>query len=369
LNVRDFFALGAAERDYYWEMPATARKTKKPRPVAPRYSVAEWYGKDITGMTPEERKSCGTLAAMQIKAATGAATKAPVCPFLSTLIPNAKCHKRGGVCSIRKYAQGEHGIGVAVEGDKIVTTCPSRFIQDIEEGKSVFVWVSEKMLDIANPTIVKETPFLRKLSEAAVAVTELEVKDDDQGDDEEHKAGRIDWIVVNPHTMTATDLQWAAVETQALYFSGGKMIVEFDAYAKDPSPVLFPLGKRRPDYRSSGPKRLSPQLDVKVPVLVSWGKKVAVVIDRFFYENMSRLDEAYSGSNEKAKRDNSTVVWFIVDYGEDMKLKAHAVRYTTLESSRKALNATEPLAKSNFTDNLKAVIGNAAKANKAFKVS
>ena len=53
---------------------------------------------------------------------------------------------------------------------------------------------------------------------------------------------------------------------------------EFDAYAVSPTPVLFPVGRRRPDYRSSGPKRLSPQRDVKVPVLayatcpnIKWG--------------------------------------------------------------------------------------------------
>ena len=65
-------------------------------------------------------------------------------------------------------------------------------------------------------------------------------------------------------------------------------------HAAAPSPVLYPVGKRRPDYRSSGPKRLSPQLDVKVPVLRNWGKKVVVVIDRYFFDNMNELTDAYA---------------------------------------------------------------------------
>jgi hypothetical protein len=186
-------------------------------------------------------------------------------------------------------------------------------------------------------------------------------------EEEEKKAGRIDWIVVNPATMATAELEWAAIETQALYFSGGKMYVEFQAYAAAPSPVLFPVGKRRPDYRSSGPKRLSPQLDVKVPVLGAWGKKLAVVIDRFFFDNMNKLDELYTRGDERARRDNAAIVWFIVDYDQQLRLRASAVHYTTLDSSRRALNATEPLAKSDFTANLKSVIDNPRRTNKVFK--
>lgn len=234
----------------------------------------------------------------------------------------------------------------------------------------MFVWISEKMLDVANPTIVKETPFLRKFSdtrlqvEAERSAEEIVVEEED-----EKKAGRIDWIVVNPASMKADELEWAAVETQALYFSGGKMIVEFEAYAAAPSPLLFPLGKRRPDYRSSGPKRLSPQLDVKVPVLGAWGKKVAVVIDRFFFENMNRLDEVYVRGDERARRDNAAIVWFVVDYDENLRLRPYAIHYTNLESSRRALNATEPLAKVDFTNNLKGVIADPQRTNKVFKAS
>jgi hypothetical protein len=230
-------------------------------------------------------------------------------------------------------------------------------------GQSLFVWIAEKMLEVVNPTVVKETPFLRKVFDSAT---------NDSGEDEGEgkKAGRIDWILVNPATMDAVELEWCAVETQALYFSGDKMRPEFDAYAAAPSSVLFPVGRRRPDYRSSGPKRLSPQLDVKVPVLRNWGKKVVVVIDRYFYNNMNALADAYPRArNDQERRDNSDIVWFIVDYDDTLNMTASTVIFTTLESSRRALNATEPLSKADFTHNLKQVIDDNSRANKVFKAS
>jgi len=355
-------------------MTAASSRPKSPRTAAPRYGIAEWFGKDIAQLTPEERQAFGLLSVKQMEASVRSLPDAPPCPFLETLLPGARCNKRGGVCSIRKYTVGPDKSGVAVPGDKIVTTCPTRFIADVEDGKSVFKWISEKMLGTPTPIIVKETPFLRKISDARLpveAARDEEVAGDVEEEEEaEKKAGRIDWIVVNPASMsTAGELEWAAVETQALYFSGGKMITEFQAYAAEPGSILFPLGKRRPDYRSSGPKRLSPQLDVKVPVLGAWGKKVAIVIDKFFFDNMNKLDDVYTRGDERARRDNAAIVWFIVDYDGALRLRATEIHYTTLDSSRRALNATEPLAKADFTSNLKGVINNPQRTNKVFKAS
>lgn len=334
------------------------------RTPQPRYGIAEWFGSDITRLTPEERQTFGLLAARQNE--SGDLSEAPLCPFLATLIPAARCNKASGVCTIRRYALGEGAAGVTVAGDKVVTVCPLRFLQHVRGGKSLFAWISEKMLDIDAPTVVKETPFLRKVSDAANPSEANEAGDEDEG----RKAGRIDWILVNPATMVAGELEWCAVETQALYFSGDKMEHEFAAYAATPSPILYPVGKRRPDYRSSGPKRLSPQLDVKVPVLRNWGKKVVVVIDRFFFENMNNLTDAYGRArNDRERRDNADVVWFVVDFDGDMYLRPSAVVYTTLESSRRALSATEPLSKADFTRELKAVINDGNRTKKVFRAS
>ena len=327
------------------------------RTPIPRYGIAEWFGYDITTMTPEQRQHYGQLAvSLDINSDL---SNAPICPFLSTLVPDTRCNKASGVCSIRRYAAGKDGTGITIPGDKVVTVCPSRFLQKLDNGKTLFGWISEKLLNSHNPTVVKETPFLRTVSDSL---------ESDEG--ETKKAGRIDWIIVNPNTMDSGELEWCAIETQALYFSGNKMRLEFDAYAKAPTPVLFPVGKRRPDYRSSGPKRLSPQLDVKVPVLRNWGKKVVVVIDSYFYNNMYALKDSFPrAKNAQEKRDNSDVIWFVVDYDDDMNMTASEIIYTTLELSRTALNATEPLSKFDFTLELKQVIDDKNRANKVFKAS
>jgi hypothetical protein len=342
-------------------MARKTQKGKKARNLMPRYGIAEWFGRDITAMTPEERQGFGCLAAKQDQ--DGSLIGAPVCPFLSTLIPHAKCNKASGVCSIRKYGPDSSPI----PGDKIATTCPSRFLQSNGLEKSLFAWISEKMLDIPNATVVKETPFLRKITDVPRPdgiAQEMKAEAKEQ----EKKAGRIDWILVNPATVTASELEWCAVETQALYFSGTKMRPEFDAYAQAPGPVLFPSGKRRPDYRSSGPKRLWPQLDVKVPVLRNWGKKVVVVVDRFFYSNMNKLTDSFPRArSDKERRDNADVAWFIVDYDERLNLEVVEVIFTSLDSSRTALNATEPLSKADFTENLISVMKDISRSNKVFR--
>jgi len=338
---------------------------KAARPQAPRYGIAEWFGKDITKMSAADRKQYASLCANQQKPDTS--HQAPICPFLSTLIPGARCNKTGGVCSIRKFSDAGNGVGAPVKGDHVVTVCPSRFLQRVSEDRSLFEWISEKMLDVRKPTIIKETPFLRKITDAN-REPDIEADMEEESKEEGKKAGRIDWILVKPDSLSNSELEWCAVETQALYFSGGNMNSEFEAYAVQPSSVLFPAGKRRPDYRSSGPKRLAPQLDVKVPVLRTWGKKVVVVIDRYFFENMNTLADAYpKAKGEQEKRDNAEIVWFVVSYDENLNLKADTIVYTNLESSRVALNATEPLSKADFTAALKAVIANPGKGNKVFK--
>jgi hypothetical protein len=331
---------------------------------ATRYGIAEWFGNDIVTMTPEQRQSFAQVAILQDQ--NGDLSSAPNCPFLSTVVENARCNKASGVCSIRKFSRAENNSGEIVANDKVVTVCPTRFLQTLSNGENIFTWISEKILEISNPIVVKETPFLRKISD----VFRTDEKNiDADNEDEGKKAGRIDWILIDPFSMESNELDWCAVETQALYFSGNKMRPEFDAYAETSSTVLFPIGKRRPDYRSSGPKRLSPQLEVKVPVLRNWGKKVIVLIDRCFFENMNVLDDPFPrAKNDQERRDNSEVIWFVVDYDDHLNMYAYKVIYTTLESSKRALNATEPLSKSDFTNNLKMVINDASRSNKVFKV-
>lgn len=331
--------------------------TKKKAPKA-RYGIAEWYGLDVTNMSPETRKELASVALKK-------SANIPLCPFLSNLVPAAVCNKTGGVCSIRKFEYQEEIGTTPVLSQSVVTICPSRFLATFPNGKNIFSWISSKTLNIENPVVVKETPFLRKVSD----LDNLGMDDTDLADEKESKkAGRIDWIIVNPE-QSKNDLDWVAIETQSLYFSGRGMESEWQGYFDTPDIVGFPKETRRPDYRSSGPKRLLPQLDVKVPVLRNWGKKVAVVIDRFFMESMDNLsDDVIKARTEADKLNNAEVVWFVVDYDPSLKMEPYKIFYTSLDNSRKALNATEPLGKDDFTENLREVIDDKSKINKVFRI-
>src|SRR5208282_3336457 len=71
--------------------------------------------------------------------------------------------------------------------------------------------------------------------------------------------------------------------------------------------VPFPAAQRRPDFRSSGPKRLMPQLQIKVPTISRWGKKMAVAIDRAFRDSLSDMREVRELSN-------CEIVWFVLSF-------------------------------------------------------
>lgn len=102
----------------------------------------------------------------------------------------------------------------------------------------------------------------------------------------------------------------------------------------------MPGGGRRPDFRSSGPKRLMPQLQIKVPSLRRWGKKMVVIIDRPFLDAMAPMDTVGHVSN-------CDIVWVVVDYDEQReygaaKLVVDQILYTTLEDSVVGLTAGVP---------------------------
>lgn len=321
------------------------------------YGIAEWYGKDMNRLTPKERIEFGNIA---LKNQSRDAN--PICPFMSSLVPYARCNKKGGVCSIRPYEKTDVHAKKDDPENRPAIVCPSRFVQ-----RDLFHAVSKVMVDSETPILVKETPFLRQILKDAGAVLESPGQTVSKAGvtNDEKMAGRIDWILVNPESLESNDVQWCALETQALYFSGANMGLEFRHYAQGDGELAFPVGRRHPDYRSSGPKRLAPQLEVKVPVLRGWGKKVAVMVDRFFFSQMGSLPEAFArGKTDKDKRDNSEVIWFIVDFDEQLQLQIKERQFSTLDGSVVALNATDPLNKDEFTKSLKKVIQDSKKINK-----
>lgn len=306
------------------------------------FGIGEWFGFNIEHLTAEKRREF---------AASAYVNYSQPCPYKG---PGKWCSKGGGVCGLRMFApapvaEGDpEGAevdapkkktvitrrGVRVDGVKgqLRITCPSRF----HENNEAFNWVGEVLLGDPNPVCKGEVGFLE-----SAATT-----DGDGGSD----VGKIDMILVSDKG-DGTPAQWCAVEIQAVYFSGDKMDYEFDAYANDKvSDVIVSVGRRHMDYRSSGPKRLMPQLQIKVPTLRRWGKKMAVVVDRAFFDSLGEMDHVPHASN-------ADVVWFIVrlesedEHGnplERSRFVRDEVRYTTLERAVEGLTGGTPVSLPEF---------------------
>lgn len=298
---------------------------KKPRDLTPRFGIGEWFGHSVIELTAAHRQEY----AQELLKPKRERARQP-CPFQS-IKEGAACSKDGGVCSLRLYSYEMHpvtgrAVGVPVGGKQgdLRATCPYRFHEELD----VFRWVGETILGDAAPLLVGEVGFL----EAGAST------DSAGGDD----VGRIDMVLVSNKTSAGAPMEWAALEIQAVYFSGDAMSGEFEAY-RDTSVdwVTFPAGRRRPDYRSSGPKRLMPQLQIKVPTLRRWGKKMAVVVDRAFFDSIGEMDDV-------ADISNADIAWFIVKFEETSgnsrtRIVRDEVRYTTLERSVEGLTGGKPV--------------------------
>ena len=322
-------------------------KPKKPRDLAPRFGIGEWYGTRLVELAPEERRF---LASEQLKKKKDRLPQP--CPFKGTK-EHAKCTKDSGVCSLRLYSYAKHeptgrATAVPVTGTQggLRITCPNRFYQDLE----VFNTVGRILLGDENPRLVAEVGFLE-----AGATT-----DNEGGDD----VGRFDLVLVGGEEQSNRPMEWCALEIQAVYFSGDAMTGEFAAYDDAAVDwVVFPAGRRRPDYRSSGPKRLMPQLQIKVPTLRRWGKKMAVLVDRAWFDSMGEMDHVGDISN-------ADIAWFIVRLEEvpgerQSRLTLDEVRFTTLERSVEGLTGGKPVPKHVFEERVLAKMGAAPTLSQA----
>ncbi len=286
-----------------------------------RFGAAELYGFDFAALSSEK-----------IRELSSASYKTLPCPFKATEVgKQPKCSKGGGVCSLRRYAKDDSGN--ARPGGEPVTTCPQRFL----EGNLIFEWVGETLLGTSKPSVISELPFLMSDSEVA----------DVEGD----AVGKIDKVLVNAE---GNALRWCALEMQAVYFSGKSMENDFKMMRSWSGPGLpFPRVQRRPDFRSSGPKRLMPQLQIKVPTISRWGKKMAVVVDKAFWDSMSEMREVKDLSN-------SEIAWFVVAFDEPVggrhALKRHETHFTTLSHAVEGLTGGTPMSLEKFEREIRARI-------------
>ncbi len=280
-----------------------------------RYGTGELYGFDFSTLSPE-----------RIRELSQTSHKNMVCPFKRAQPgrPAPKCNKKGGVCSLRLFVKDESG---KVEGKgEPVTTCPNRFL----ERNVVAQWVGETLLGTSEPVVISELPFLMG-----------EIQAEEEADQD--AVGKIDEVLVNPE---GGGLRWCALEIQAVYFSGMSMENDFKVMREWTGPgVPFPAVQRRPDFRSSGPKRLMPQLQIKVPTISRWGKKMAVVIDRSFWDSLSQMREVKDLSN-------CEIVWFVVSFAPAkdgrFALQRHETHCTTLDNAVEGLTGGTPMSLERF---------------------
>ena len=282
----------------------------------PRFGIAEWYGRRFIDLTPRERRRTAEVA-------LGQGTALP-CPFQSGA---PRCGKKGGVCSLQRYEEADGGrIGQPI-GDP-VTVCPSRFEQD----GLVVRWLAE-IAGIASGAalLAREVPFMQSTAT-------------------DKPAGMIDLIVARDSDEV---LDWYGLEVQAVYFSGTGMTSQFEAIRDDPLDAPpFPDAIRRPDWRSSSAKRLMPQLQVKVPTLRRWGRKMAVAVDRPFFDALERVK-----ANRSQDLNDGDIIWLVVALepaASGLQLRRSHWEVLTLEETSRMLLAAETISRDSFEAALRA---------------
>lgn len=135
-----------------------------------------------------------------------------------------------------------------------------------------------------------------------------------------------------------------------MYFSGDAMPREFRLIESDDQPLPpAPAGNRRPDWRSSSAKRLMPQLQIKAPVLRRWFKKLAVSVDRPFFE-------AIGGASKNPSQDlnEGDIIWLVPQIADDFSLEKWHWEVLSLEDSNKKLLSADEVKRDEFEAMLRA---------------
>ena len=231
------------------------------------------------------------------------------CPF-NNRVPNCtKGHPKNplGVCSL-------------LHQDKPVITCPVRFREE---------WL---ITDDAASFFFEEGVRWSSL-------TEVELKDA-YG----RSAGDID-VVLIAYDQHGKMVDFGAIEVQTAFISGDARD-PFDFYMKDPlGNSLMDWSAQsnypQPDYVSAQRESLVPQLIFKGSILHSWHKKMAVAINRSYFETLPNL--------VPVQKEEAEIAWFIYDLElvvngekESYELRRGDVVYTKYQQTLSALTASYP---------------------------
>lgn len=220
-----------------------------------------------------------------------------LCPFHNP--SGANCTKTSvtdplGTCSIR-------------DAGKPVITCPVRF----REGHAILTDAADFFFP----------------GDRFVSISEARLTGGDG-----KSAGNID-IVLASLSQEGKVTDYGAIEIQAVYISGN-VRGAFRNYMIDPAAnyaMDWPARNApKPDYLSSSRKRLVPQLMFKGGILKAWGKKMVVVVQEAFFNQLPELQET--------DRSQADIAWLIYDLAPDeisqtYKLQRRAIRYTAFQAT------------------------------------
>lgn len=240
-----------------------------------------------------------------------------LCPF-GNRVPNCtkdKANNPIGVCSI-------------YDNSYVVITCPIRFRED---------WIIAE--DAAS--------FFFPASSKWTTLTEIRLKD-------KHgkSAGNIDVVLVS-YDDTGKVMDFGALEVQAVYISGN-VRNPFEAFMNNPA-----MGRNfdwtghanypNPDYLSSSRKRLAPQLIFKGGIFKAWNKKIAVALNRGFFETLPPLLEV--------RPSDADIGWFVYDLVKNetenkYKLTHCKSIFTKFDESLKKITRSEPGDISEFIEHI-----------------
>jgi len=230
---------------------------------------------------------------------------------------NAKlCPFRGGPCT-KSSKTDPIGICSLSDGHEAASLCPVRFIErDI-------IFMDAARLAFGDNVRFGIFPEVR--------ILKIESESEDEKD---RKIGKVDYLLGKIEDGNVTD--FAAVEVQAVYFSGGETRSPLRYYMENRT-LDVPNSDRRPDFRSSAQKRLVPQLQLKVPVFRRWGKRFFVVVDTQFFGALPPF--------RATTRANSEVTWLTYPlgrHGGDYRLGDVNVVYSEWDEVRNALREGTP---------------------------
>jgi DNA adenine methylase len=239
---------------------------------------------------------------------------------VSNATPEAVNHRQGRLCPFHNSSGGHctkssatDPIGVCSiwDGNEPVITCPIRF----REGFKLIAEATEFFFPKQRYVALTETRLKDKFGKAA---------------------GNID-VVIAALDNKGNVSDFGAVEAQAVYISGNVKNA-YQHYMRDPQATAAMDWPRKnypnPDYPSSSRKRLAPQLIYKGGILHTWGKKMAVVVDESFFNQLPTLKET--------SKNKADIAWMVYGLQFDKRRNRHISEnrrmiYTLFESALVAL--------------------------------